>query len=569
MVRTYKKKVPRLVSAGDFETDPFVAHRTPKPFAAGLMIEHEPGNPASRTYIKFWGNDCVEQLLAHLASIQTPLLIYFHNGGKFDFFFFLKYLENPLKVIHGRIVKARIGIHEFRDSWAIIPMALKGYKKTEIDYKKLEAKVRSKHKSEILAYLRDDCTYLLDLVSAFVLRFGVRLTIAGTGMRELTALHPQYKQKRVHDDKFRPFYMGGRVECFESGILKPTRGQKWKVYDVNGMYSYVMRECRHPIGGNYVIPANKTIGKDGWIVGFPNCMYFAVVRGRNRGALPGRIEDGNGGLSFTIPHGIFHTTSHELRLALTLGLFDIEEILELHVPRQTQSFGEFVDKFVAEKITGKLQRSDPNVASILETFAKFMLNAPYGRFGINPWEFKAFYIQVVGDLKPENEDGKLPWTIHQSNSDFTMWVRTENDIHDDESEPTGFEDVAIASSITSAARAVLLLAVVQAKRPIYCDTDSIICEGIRNVQISDTALGAWKFEKDGDECAIGGKKLYALFKDGVEVKSASKGVKFDGNQIRQVANGEEVIWQSDAPNFSLLGSVRYIHRMVRSTNVKR
>lgn len=560
MASKRKKKEARIVAVGDFETDPFLYGREPKPFSCGLMYEI-PG--VEKIYVEFWGDDCVEQLLKHLYDIKTPLLIYFHNGGKFDFFFFLKHLQNPVKIIHGRIVKAFIGIHEFRDSWAIIPMPLGSYKKDSIDYAIMEREVRNEpsNRATISDYLYHDCLYLHDLVVAFNDRFGPRLTIAGTAGKELRKFHPQYNQKEPHDKLFRPFYFGGRVECFKSGVIKG----KWKVYDVNSMYPFVMRNCLHPIGSGYVTPASLTLDKEGWFTGFANHFYFIVVSGWNSGALPVRVKDNNGGLSFTVPYGTFHTTSHELRLALTLGLFRVDQIIDAYIPRQTQSFAEFVDTFVAEKITAKKSKD-----KIAETFAKLILNSAYGRFGINPFDFWDYHIQVSGDARPEGETKSgAEWEPYEQNDDYTLWRRRVNDECEpgEESTATGFEDVAIAASITSAARAVLMLAIVQSRNPAYCDTDSLICEALGNGCVqSETELGGWKYEGQGDELAIAGKKLYALFDKGVDVKSASKGVKLSASEIREVASGGTILWENDAPNFSLLGGVRFVSRHARSTS---
>jgi len=546
------KKVEYSIAVGDFETDPFKYGRVPKPFACGLMHESD---AVDRHYVKFWGSDCVDQLLAYLLALKRPLRIYFHNGGKFDFFFFLKHLQNPIKIIHGRIVKARIGIHEFRDSWAIIPMPLAGYKKTKIDYALMEVDKREENRALILDYLFDDCNYLFDLVLAFNERFGPRLTIAGTAQIELRKYHPQYSQSEAHDTQFRPFYFGGRVECFDSGIIKGD----WKVYDVNSMYPFVMRNCLHPLGGGYVVPHEKALDKDGWARGFPGRMYFCVVRGINRGALPQRVKDNNGGLSFNVESGVFHTTSHELRLAISLGLFDVSEVIDCFIPRTCQSFAQFVDTFVAEKIEAKKSGD-----KIKETFSKLILNSAYGRFGINPFDFYDYCIQHEGEEAPR---GMEPY---ERNTEYTLWRERVNypEGHEScESPARGFEDVAIAASITSAARAVLMLAIVQAYRPVYCDTDSLICEKLgEGCRLSSTELGAWKFEGSGNEIAIAGKKLYALTDKGAEVKSASKGVKLDIDEIRRVARGETVLWENDAPNFSLLGGVRFVKRRAQSTS---
>lgn len=532
---------------------------------------------ATRDYHVFWGDDCVGEFLRFIAGVATPMVIYFHNGGKFDFFFFLAELANPLKIINGRIVRAKIGIHEVRDSWAIIPMALAGYAKSKIDYAKMERHCREQHKAEILDYLFDDCRYLLDLVVAFTDRFGIRLTIAGTAQRELQKHYPQYKQSREHDDCFRPFYFGGRVECFESGIIHARPGRPFKVHDVNSMYSYVMRECRHPIGRGYLRPTIKRIDAEGWIHKFKHRFYFCIVRGRNFGALPSRVKDNNGGLTFNLEYGDFHTTSHELRLALQLGLFRVDEIIDCWIPRETQSFPAFIDQYSQEKIdaTNEMSRAKDagnvdayNRAAIKRYFAKTMPNSSYGRFGINPFDFYDYHIQLQGDCPPVAGDDAIDWEPYEKNPEFTLWRRPVNDEDDHETPVRGFEDVAIAASITSAARAVLLLAIAQATRPLYCDTDSIISEGLEGVAIHDSNLGAWKFEGEGTRIALAGKKLYALFDDTQNnecVKSASKGVRLSPQEIERVASGETIEWQNDAPNFSLLGGVRFVNRKARST----
>jgi len=554
-----RKKVERIVAVADIETDPFKYGRIPKPFCCEIYYDSD---DCIGMRAVFWGDDCVDQLLDHIQSIPTPLVIYMHNGGKFDFHFFPARLQNPVKVIHGRIVRAKFGIHEFRDSWAIIPMSLKAAnQKTDIDYEKLERSKRDANRSEILSYLHDDCVYLHGLVAAFVHRFGLRLTIAGTASRELRALHPQYSQNEDHDARFRPYYFGGRVECFESGIVSGA----FKVYDVNSMYPHVMREYRHPLGGRYVVPKNPEINtRTGWLRRFDGHFYFAVVRGVSRGAFPVRTKTG---LSFPHEYGEFYTTSHELRAALELRLFDLDCVVSAQIPCNTQTFGKFVDTFVAQKIEAKKSKD-----KIAETFAKLILNSAYGRFGINPFEFYDYHFRAPDTGMPENQDGRHKWEPYEQTPEVHIWRRPVNEQNVkvrarlNLADPRGFEDVAIAASVTSAARAVLMRAIANANRPIYCDTDSIICEGLTGVRFSDRDLGAWKLEGEGVECAIAGKKLYALFdSEGLSVKSASKGVHLSSEEIRLVASGQSIVWESMAPNFSLAHETQFVKRVVKKT----
>src|SRR6185437_4426723 len=110
----------RRLAAGDFETDPFKYGREIQPFAAEFF------NGEIRE--QFWGDDCVTKFVDFLAELRDPHICYFHNGGRFDFYLgLLPYFSGNIKIINRRIVKANIGIHEFRDSWAIMPERLEDF----------------------------------------------------------------------------------------------------------------------------------------------------------------------------------------------------------------------------------------------------------------------------------------------------------------------------------------------------------------------------------------------------------------------------------------------------------
>jgi hypothetical protein len=109
-----------------------------------------------------------------------------------------------------------------------------------------------------------------------------------------------------------------------------------------------------------------------------------------------------------------------------------------------------------------------------------------------------------------------------------------------------------------------------AKRPIYCDTDSIICEGFRG-ELNDTELGGWKLEAIGDRAAIAGKKLYTIFNTaelhttGKAIKKASKGVNLTPREIVDVCNGKEIIYRNPVPNFHLDGTADFVERRINKT----
>jgi hypothetical protein len=73
-----------------------------------------------------------------------------------------------------------------------------------------------------------------------------------------------------------------------------------------------------------------------------------------------------------------------------------------------------------------------------------------------------------------SEDYPDGWTQHSKNGDFCIWERPSP-------RRGGFYNIATAASITGAARANLLRNLSLSDRPIYCDTDSIICEDFSGI----------------------------------------------------------------------------------------
>lgn len=530
-----KKKQTWIVATADTETDPFLHGRTPEPFSVGLYYDG--------IYIDFWGDDCIAQFLEKLKEIKTPLRIYMHNGGKFDFFFFLEHLGNPVKIINGRIVVAHIGIHEFRDSYAIIPVPLKTYAKDDIAYWKFERRCREKYKPEIQAYQKTDCIYLHELVDAFNKRFGDRLTIGGTAIKELEKVHKFQKGDELHDAKFRPFYYGGRVEAFKPG---KHRG-KIKVFDVNSMYPSVMRDQIHPTGTRYIEIDNFKLDANGDIDKFPGIPYFAEIECENFGAFPARLKDG---LDFNVPYGTFFVTSHELKVAVKYGLCKLIKRIKAYVPCFTIKFDTYINEHYEARNIAK-EKGD----TVNDIFEKLLMNSASGKFGQNPENYFDWQILPYGQWPDDSEN----WTIYEQHEAVTIFQKPI--------ERHSYFDVAIAASITGAARAKLLEAIALTENVLYCDTDSIICTGHFGAHIDKSKLGAWKHEADLDRIAIAGKKMYAGHgfdaKGKPLVKIASKGVKCTALQIEKMCSGRIIEWKSQAPNFKLSGEVKFIKRRAK------
>jgi hypothetical protein len=480
------------------------------------------------------------------------MYVFAHNGGKFDIWYLLPYLTpGTVKIIHGRIVSAMLGIHELRDSFAIMPFALDKYNKVKIDYEKFRSKVREQYKDEIMSYLRMDCVYLWELCDAFIREFGNKLTIGSASQKQLKTFHTFKCGNENFDGQFRKdFYFGGRNQVFESGILTGD----WKVYDVNSMYPHVMRDYLHPVGTG--VEVDKRINRR-------TC--FVVAEGENYGAFPVR-DPKTGGLDFTVPRGTFHTTIHEWNAAEDTGCFKPRRIIKTYGFTDRATFGEFVDHFY-----NKRQKAIHDNDGRGKLFYKYVLNSAYGKFAQNPDNYFDWQI-TSGKQRPTDwhdcgkecePDCSRAWTPAYTHDSYVIWQRPTQMHH--------YYNVATGASITGAARSVLLRGIHAATRPIYCDTDSIICENLAGVTIDAELLGAWKLEANCSLAAICGKKLYALFTASENptnetcVKKAHKGARLTGMEILRIARGSTLDTCNPVPAFHFDGTATFTKRRIRKT----
>lgn len=521
----------------DLETDPFEYGQMIQPFVAGFY-------DGSR-YISIWSEDCVKRLVEILLREPEPLTIYAHNGGRFDFFYFLQYLEKDLRIVNGRIIQARLGKHELRDSYAIMPFPLEQYKKTKIDYENFRKGRRERHKEEIISYLRDDCVDLHTLCIEFAKEFGDVLTVGSAAMKQLKRFHKFATGNKEYDAKFRDkFYFGGRVQVFKSGIIKGNI----EIYDVNSMYPYVMKNYLHPVGTG-MLYSNR----------IERNTAFVVVEGRNKGAFPVRAK--NGSLDFTVSEGIFYTSIHEFEAAVQTGCFIPRKIHKTIGFLRREPFAEFVEHFYAERLAAK--KAGDKIHAL---FYKYILNSGYGKFAQNPENYNDWRITLAGDrpadwhdcVKSCEPDCKLVWSPAFMNGDFIIWSRPL--------QKAFYYNIATGASITGAARAILLRGINAAKDPIYCDTDSIICRGVTGLQIHSSELGAWKREAVGTMAAICGKKLYAIFDSRGEcIKKAHKGARLSGKEILAIAKGNTIEACNPVPSFKWDGSYTFTKRQIKRT----
>lgn len=526
----------------DIETDPFKAGRFPQPFMCGFYD--------GKTTTLYHGPECVKRAFKTMRKYDG--YVYAHNGGKFDFKYLLPFIPktSTLFTIKGRIAKIAFGEVEFRDSYLVLPVPLKAYGKLSIDYRHLESAVRHKHLDEIKTYLKADLHYLYEMIQEFVADYGFGLTMAGrtfAQLKEKFDIVPP-KTDEHYDTCFREFYYGGRVQFFELGKIHG----KFRVYDINSAYPAAM-VAEHVFGTVFLtttkLPRETSI--------LNTC--FIKFRGSCKGGLPWHAEDGS--LSFAPHEGTFAVTGWELAAAKRLGLVTIKEVEICHRPLELKSFRRYVEYFYRQKRAAKKGSSE-------ELFAKLFLNSCYGRFALNPREFRDVCMTRYDEEPKENvryyqadpEGDDPPWTLANDfeSCGLSIWEKPARVAHN------AFFNVATAASITGKVRAFLLESLASVKRPVYCDTDCIICERADGLRIGGD-LGDWKEEGEleRDSLWIAGKKLYAGLLTGGKWKTACKGVRLSPEDIIRVAEGTDVTSTLDAPTFSLLTGEGFVTRTVR------
>jgi hypothetical protein len=584
----------RDIAVIDAETDPFRKGRIPQPFIWGYYDGYQ--------YKTFADARSLARFLR-----KQKRIVYAHNGGKFDFHYLLGELDpySDLTIINGRIAKCCIGNAELRDSFCIIPQGLGKYKKDEIDYGLMEPDQRDKPKNreKILDYLRSDCVYLYEMVSVFVDRFGPQLTLAGAAMKQWQKISGDEgieQCERTDEDFYNalsPYYYGGRVECFKSGIIDC----KFDVYDINSAYPYAMLH-EHPYSAQYER-----------ITGYVKNADFYKLACVSNGALPyrgsGAIDARAFGLSFPSDSESreYTVSAWEYDAATdTKSIRKVKVIESLRFARRV-NFAPYINHWWRERVKCKEAQDDLGAM-----FAKLMLTNLYGKFAANPDNY-ANYMNVPQDklhlllaangleayekalkskrIQKLTSGDKFQWTESdrpykkgwQFGGELGPWYLAERSLED---QAKRYYNVATGASITGFVRAMLWRAIHSSKGVLYCDTDSIAVEQPGGAVRLSSSLGDWKHEGRFDKAGIAGKKLYILrgapgwwtTKEGGLVysrskpkgaeklcKTASKGVRLSKEQLWRVAAGATVTYETEHPTYSVKSAPKFINRKIRRT----
>jgi hypothetical protein len=595
----------------DFETTPFdnekLAYVVPK-FAVLWVGLNSPLNAYiyAEKFETFRG-----MVLAALDKLPGRWTIYAHNGGKFDWRFLIGDWEGPAMENGNALIKAEIKVglhhrHEIRDSMRIYPFGLKSYKKLTFDYKLLASRANRKNRKvqwRTFRYCAADCKYTLEIVRKFVSRFGFKDTAPQAALSELVKCYPEIKRFTQGQDALcRPYYYGGRVECLAGGL---RHAGPLYYLDVNSMYPFVMSRVEHPIGDTPTVWDIRDVVNKRHVDILWGLSPFVRVRCINHGALVALVD---GELTSRVREGEFYTTKHEYDVAMEHGLLERVERLggvafignDYKGTGQFSNFSKFVEPLYAERfalkermVERKEQGQPVSDLELEQQFIKLLLNSAYGKFAQNPENYQERYYTKLGHLPPRStiseahlkrflgENYTLPsnhetmppcahlnhlirysWTdsidYHEAGFEHSVWVRPVIRLK--------YWNVAIAASITGAARAVLLDAICRVKGPVYCDTDSLICESPGDLELDPNKLGAWKHEDTLTDVRIVGKKAYMGLSAKGEVKKAHKGFSdlapFDYDAALA---GDDVLKTARGVTLARDGKQQYIKRTFRLT----
>lgn len=550
-----KKSKARRIATLDAETDPFKKGRVPIPFLWGFYDGEQ--------YFEFTN---LMDFVRHV--YDQNIIVYAHNGGKFDYHLGLIDFIDPyskISIINGRIAKFKIGECEFRDSYNIIPVPLATFNKEEISYDIFEESERNKpeNKKKISHYLMMDCKYLYELVYTFRERFGMNLTQAGASMKQWQKISrrepPRDFGGYIYND-FKKFYYGGRCEAFEYGVIEDD----FKMVDIRSAYPFAMLH-KHPIGLDYVSLGDCDIySLDEPLRGGAFFEIDAIARG----CFPFRD-----GASLFFPNDSikrrYFVTGWELLAAIETKTVDFYEVVDCFVFHELTDFSDYINHFYNER-----KRAKEIGDKAGDIFAKLFMNSLYGKYGSDPSAYRN-YMVVEPDIFDERgliegEEGKH-WSF---GGEFGSYALAEQDLSEEEQR---FYNVTTAASITGFVRAYLWRAINQCEGVVYCDTDSICARDIKQLPNGiGNELGQWSIDGEFSQAAIAGRKLYCFkYKTGTEphdkngklkrYKIASKGVRLTPNAIMRVAKGKTVIYEPIAPVFSVHKKPCFINRTVKMT----
>lgn len=483
------------------------------PYALGFYKK----NFYKEIYSKNRDDNILKDFLDYLyfSQEEKKLLIYAHNGGKFDTYLLLKEILNYKRFTiiscmfqSGRILNLKLvgnnKIIVFRDSYNLITSSLdaacKSFKpKTvklegDVDHDKIN--IDNCTTKEIYEYTKDylknDCISLFEIIESFdkVIQenfdFSCKDVMTNAGIARKVYSNRYYNKKlfklpKATDSLLRKYYFGGRNEVMDS--IGYEKG-KFYYFDFTSLYPYVMGNNILPYDRyNHIIVEDKKNFDKKWF-GFVKCNF----RNKHKNNYPLHAVVKEGKLVF--PHVDNWTESvistEEIKYSIDNDIGYEYEFLEVYnYEKKDKIFKKCIDDVYKMKL--KAQKEGKKA---LRSIAKIILNSMYGFWGMNYHNRpQKILVKEFDDKKKKNKNSKKASEKREARFNgylFSQQLKNYKqvkgyDIYDIEGPiKARFVNVGIASMITSYARMELYKLMKDIKdkggRIKYMDTDSVITD---------------------------------------------------------------------------------------------
>lgn len=435
------------------------------------------------------------------------LKIWFHNA-KFDFEFIISYLLNngyqhitklPFKdksfttlisdkgqfysmTIYFKYDKQYPNKVEFFDSLKLLPFSVdevaKGFNlpisKLKINYNSIR-KINHKLTTHEIEYVKNDVKIMAMALNQMFKQGLTKMTIASNALSDF--------KNKIGENNFKymfpiPTYHDDVKQAYKGGytIANPIFCNriigKGIVLDVNSLYPHVMRNCELPYGEPIFFEGEYKYDKL-----YP--LYIQMIRccfKLKNNHLP-TIQLKNNA-SFMPTQYLSDSKNDEVTMCLTsidLKLFfehydvwNLEFFSGWKFKSKIGIMQEYIDYWSEQKINAKLNNN-----KALYTISKLMLNSLYGKFAKNP--------EVQSKIPYLNDEKIVKYALGEKETVKPIYIP-------------------LAEFVTAQARNITIRAAQQNyHRFLYADTDSLHLKGMeipKNLEISDTKLGAWKIESE-------------------------------------------------------------------------
>lgn len=556
-IRPQKKKSNLIsIRAADIE-----CYRCPNSERTWHHIPMMIAETTSEGSVQFKGKDCIIKYFEYLVSKEENLLIWFHNGGKYDVHFMIKEairhcnknLYEPIEIrdLNGRFIQMNVNLPNkhvivFKDSYALLPEKLSTLAEDMNVTRKIEdINIIDVSIEDLLTSPKIAEYNMIDSIALYeILNKYCQITLENFQINPLKYVsassfsknlfyskyydpqkYPLYVLSKDVHDFIKRGYGGGRNEVFKKGVIN---GPLYP-FDFSSFY---------PFAGTLNIPYNipqwienlKLTDSDQqmtFLNKYPGYYDVIVLSSPNiRYPLHGVLHEHK----YVFPHfENYHTLnlfSEEIKAGIKLG-YKYTILKGIHIPLGPVFKQYFEDLYEIK------QKAEEEKKSGLRQTAKITMNSGYGYHGFDKYD------RTVMRIYGKNCQDHLEALKDRSNVSyreeegiFLVYERTDILLKD--------VNIAVAAAITSYARIRMCELLNDLDQEgydaIYCDTDSVITNGdirinkrLREKYMFGNKIGSLKYDLKNNNDYIKNGKFVGCKTYGYEttqiISCKSKGTK--------------------------------------------